>query len=274
MRTLIENRRAWLISKPPGYIQRWSLALAITAGVLVMLDTVQLLAYIHVERVVAVPYFAEPAVQWWVVAAVGAWTVGTLTLVIKRARVALGWLAPAGLWVAGLADRQTFTDVILLVTIALAMHWWSSLLADRAPTSHLRGVPLRVLQVMISVVLGWATFAKLNPRFLSGAVLSVSFNGPISPPELMLSRDALVAMAIATVLVEGFLAGALWIDTLRNLALVTAVAFHLFIVAFFGPAVPLAAFAIAMGSGYLLFAGEPWQGPSVRISVDGPEETA
>ena len=125
--------------------------------------------------------------------------------------------------------------------VALGVHWWSAFLGQKR-AGYPTGAPLRILQVQISVVFLWATYAKLNTRFMSGAVLSVSFLGPVPPPEFVLNRSTLAALAVLTVVVEAFLGIALWIDTLRRPALVVASLFHLFILAMFGPGGSLGCF--------------------------------
>jgi hypothetical protein len=236
---------------------RWSLILA---SVVALAETAVVFGVILDGRGVPVPRW-----DWYAVAPASAvatlvlWGLGTVALAHHRTRVSFGWLLPVGAVAAALLDRQTLAgEIIYLVVVMSAMHWWSVRLAASGRTADLRGAPLRICQIMITVVFAWATYAKLNPRFMSGAVLSVSFTGPIPVPDFVLDRRVLTAMAVITVVAEAFLAVAFWARGLRRVAVITAVMFHLFIVAFFMPTLALLAFSFVMGTGYVLFAGEPW----------------
>jgi hypothetical protein len=268
---MIRPVRDWLLSVPNDELRTWSLVAVLAASTIAWVDSVQLFNHILEGRVAAVPRVGgfSPNI-WTVMVVLGSWAIGTVAFAVPRTRLAFGWLGPVGVVGASLLDRQVFTDITFLIVLAFAMHWWSGLLGRRTITSHLRGVPLRVLQSQISIVFFWTAIAKLNPRFLSGAVLSTSFTGPVPPPDFLLQREALVALAVATVFGEAVLAVALWVDTLRPMALTAAVGFHVLILMFFRPTLALAAFACVMGSGYLLFAAEPWR----RSPRDLAEATA
>lgn len=251
---------AWFVATPTDSLRRWSVVAAVAGSAFAFADTARLLWLIVAGEVVAVPRFdALQVTAWTVVAALGTWAVGMVAFAVPHTRVSLGWVAPLGVVASSALDRQVFTSITYLIALAFAMHWWSARLERRPATSHLWGVPLRVLQTQISIVFLWTAIAKLNPRFLSGAVLSVSFGGPVPPPQFVLDRQVLVVLAVFTVAAEVALAIALWIGTLRRWALAGVAGFHGFILAFFRPTVPLLAFALIMGSGYLLFASEPWQ---------------
>ena len=251
---------AWYRRAPSAGIEavsRWSL---VAASVVALYETSRVFTSVLAGDGVAIPRWDGYSVNSWLaVATLGVWAVGTIALVIDRYRAGWGWLAPVGATAAALLDRQTLAgEILYLVVVMSVAHWWSAVLAARSQTRAVRGAPLRIAQVMISIVFAWATIAKLNPRFLSGAVLSVSYTGPVPAPDIALEPRVLVAMALFTVLAEALLAVGFWIRGLRRLAVIGAVGFHLFIVAFFSPTLALVAFSFVMGTGYVLFAGEPW----------------
>lgn len=230
-------------------------------------DTGRLFLLIVRQEVVAVPFFDGWSVTpLSAIPALGAWAVGLIAIGWRRTQAGFGWLAPVGVTMSGFLDQQTFVSSIMyVVAVALAMHWWSARLARQERRIHLVGVPLRVLQTLISIIFAWTAIGKLNPRFLSGALLSVSFTGPIPVPEFVLDHDILALLAVGTIMFEGAVAVGLWMPRVRSFALAGILVFHLTILAFFGPTIALAAFALAMGSGYVLFVAEPWA-RTVRLS--------
>jgi hypothetical protein len=266
MQRLTGQARDWFVAVPDDAARMWSMVLALAASIIAWVDSAELFRHIVASRVVAVPRIEVFAVNaWTALLTLGLWAMGMVALALPRTRLSLGWLAPLGVIAASVLDRQVFSDITFLISLALAMHWWSWRLNKQGDAMHLRGVPLRVLQSQISIVFLWTAIAKLNPRFLSGAVLSTSFTGPVAAPDFLLQRDTLVALAVVTVFGEAVLAVALWVDRLRPLALTAAVGFHMLILVFFQPTLALAAFGLIMGSGYLLFASEPW----ARTSASG-----
>lgn len=266
MRALIDLIFSRFLDQPAARWKTVSLAAAVGGSVLMIVDTARLFWGIIEGAVVRVSYIegfgVSPALGTGVI---GIWVLGLVALAVPRTRASFGWLAPVGCGMAAFMDQQTLAGSIMYVVfVATAMHWWSARLATRDATRAVSGAPLRVVQVLVSVVFLWTAFAKLNQRFISGAVLSVSFFGPVPAPEALLRREVFVGLAVATVIAEAFFAGALWIDTLRPFTLVAVLGFHLFIVLFFSPTLALVAFALAMSSGYALFAAEPWHSRRVE----------
>ncbi len=260
---MIDRIRPWFLRVPDERIRRLSLGCVVAASSLMLILTADLLMAVLGEDIVKVPridaFRAEPAT---VGVTLAVWAAGTVALAVPRWRSRLGWLLPVGAVGALALDRQTLGSTIgYLMVVAAIAHWWGAWLADRKSHHHLRGAPLRILQVQISVVFAWTSFAKLNDRFMSGAVLRESFIGPIPAPEFLLDRRAMSALAVVTVVAEAFIAVALWLEKLRPVALVGVAAFHLAILAFFQPSFVLAVFALAMASGYSLFLRGDWLPP-------------
>jgi hypothetical protein len=252
---------AWLRAHPAAGFVRWSRRSLVTASTLALVETGRVFWWVLDGTGVAVPRWEAYSVSVGLaVATLLPWAVGTAALASDRFRVPLGWLCPVGAVAAALVDHQTLAgEIIYLVVVMSTMHWWSALLARRPRAASVHGAPLRVCQAMISIVFAWATYAKLNPRFMSGAVLSVSFTGPIPVPTWVLEPGLLMAMAVMTVVAEAFLAIGFWLRGLRRITVIVAVLFHAFIVLFFSPTLALFAFTFVMGTGYVLFAAEPWE---------------
>jgi hypothetical protein len=87
----------------------------------------------------------------------------------------------------------------------------------------------RLLQTQLTAVYLFAGLSKLNPVFLSGAVLAVYLphEGWLAWPSAWRTREILQPLALATVLGEVALAGALWSRGLRALAALGGVLLHL-----------------------------------------------
>ena len=92
--------------------------------------------------------------------------------------------------------------------------WTSAAIAVFQDPHQLR----TVLRAQLSIVYGFAAVAKIGPVWLSG--LSLRVNAPLVPEFLV------VPMAFAAIVIEGFLAVALWFPRLRPLVLVVAVPSH------------------------------------------------
>jgi hypothetical protein len=248
----------WFARRAPVKAIRLSRWLLAGAAAFAILETGVLFARIVDGNTIRVPRFEAFAVSSaTAVVVLGLWALGTAALISDRWRVRAGWLAGLGAVSAGLLDRQTLAgEVIFLVAVFSFLHWLHAVLEHQdAGVGH---APLRAIQWQISVVFVWTAIAKLNPIFLSGGILWVAFDGPVPWPEMLRTQPVLMVMAVATVLFEMTLAVGFWLRGLRRAAAVGAVLFHVFIVLFLSPTLALLAFALVMGTGYVLFTAEPW----------------
>ena len=124
--------------------------------------------------------------------------------------------------------------------------------------------PAFLLSAQVAVVYGFATFSKFNRDWFSGDVLEVNLLriGPFDLPSVLERRGLYVACAVGTVLIEGFLAFALYARRLRRIAVPVGIAFHLMIVLTVDRWSPYAAigftvFALAMFALYPVCTGMP-----------------
>jgi hypothetical protein len=94
------------------------------------------------------------------------------------------------------------------------------------------GWPAFLLQAQVAVVYGFAMLSKLNGDWFGGDVLEANMVriGPFDLPSLLEREGVYVALAVGTVLVEGFLAFAFYVRPLQPVAVVVGLAFHLSIV--------------------------------------------
>ncbi|MCI0543876.1 MAG: HTTM domain-containing protein [Actinobacteria bacterium] len=162
-------------------------------------------------------------------------------------------------------DRQTYSNHLYL------MAWMVLLLAVAAGGARIgRVVPrwtLLLLMLQVSIVYFFSGISKINDDFLSGLALAgVLDRGLISLPGVLARRDVLVTVAILTIVVEVFLAFALWLPRYRKPAIALGVALHLAIVTLLADTVELAVFSALMLSTYPLFIHTPVGEPGPKLS--------
>ncbi len=138
--------------------------------------------------------------------------------------------------------------LILLLTVADA---GADLSFDHAARGG-RTVPLWgvvLLKLHISIVYGVAALAKLNPEFLSGAVLERG----LLRPEFLKTPEFLVALAWGTIAYECGMAIALWVKPMRPWAIGTGLLFHASIPLLMGLTGGLVVFSTSITATYVLF---------------------
>jgi hypothetical protein len=124
------------------------------------------------------------------------------------------------------------------------------------------GAAVTLIRVQISVVYLFAAIAKLNWDFLSGNVVFLGARGSVLAPDLdSVAHPALFAtLAVATIALELFIAGGLWVRAARPAVFAAGLAMHIGMVLMLGRAATLAGlavFALLMLSSYLLFLDLP-----------------
>lgn len=140
--------------------------------------------------------------------------------------------------------------LILLLTVADAGADLS--VESKAQAGGRRTVPLWgvvLLKLHVSIVYGVAAVVKLNPEFLSGAVLERG----LLRPELLKTPEMLVALAWSTIAYEGGMAIALWLKPLRLWAIATGIFFHAVIPLSMGLTGGLVVFSASIVGAYVLF---------------------
>jgi hypothetical protein len=113
--------------------------------------------------------------------------------------------------------------------------------------------PILLLQIQLSIVYFFAAVTKVNSVYLKGYMLGSNLRKDF--PALVFAPGMLTTLAVASIVVELFLAGAFWVRSLRKSAVVVGVLFHVAMVLTLTPAVAaqLIVFAVACISIYPLF---------------------
>ena len=140
--------------------------------------------------------------------------------------------------------------LILLLTAAnagadLSFDWSAS--GGGRKTVPRWGVVL--LKLHVSIVYFVAALAKLNPEFLSGAVVERG----ILHPEFLKTPEALVAMAWGTIFFEAVMTFALWLKPLRLRAIGAGIFFHALIPGTLGFYGGLVVFSASVIGTYVVF---------------------
>ena len=120
--------------------------------------------------------------------------------------------------------------------------------------------PILLLKIQISIVYFYAALLKINPQYLSGTMIAGfwPFNQLAALPGGWSAATVLPLIAWVSILIEFFLAIALWVPRVRWLALAIGVGFHMAIIWTGGaqpgvPDIPFAIFAMITVAPYALF---------------------
>jgi hypothetical protein len=180
-----------------------------------------------------------------------------------RTRIAGGVLAVA-MTIFSLLDQQFYSNhlylhtlLVVLLTIADSGAAHSLDARRRGGSESVPAWPITLVCLQLSVVYGFAAFAKVTPEFLSGGILYESWllHGLLPLPEPLRRWEVMGPLAVLAFLTEVFLAFAFWLDWLRRLAVFVGVGMHGVIILTMGSLVELSIFAALMFSIYVIFEG-------------------
>src|SRR5687767_4924670 len=149
-------------------------------------------------------------------------------------------------------DQQLyFSHLYLLCLIVLLLT-----LAEAGRASESNFVwrwPILLLQIQLSIVYFFSAVSKVNSVYLRGYMLGANLRKDL--PGAVFTPRILTMLAVASIVIELFLAGAFWVRNLRKSAVVVGVLFHFTMVRTLTPSVAaqLVFFAIACISIYPLF---------------------
>lgn len=204
------------------------------------------------------PLAALPSyITLWCIAAVLV-TLGVLTRLASIMLLAL-------LCYILLLDQRLYSNhlyllsvVVLLLALADSGASWSIDARWSGTRSSIAAWPVLLLKLQVSIVYGFAALAKINPVYLSGAVLSQGFDRAVIQrvPTTWLPIT-LSTLAVISIAAELFLAVALWSVRWRWLALLCGIGLHSFIIlagahTLFSQ-LQFANFALIMMAPYILF---------------------
>jgi hypothetical protein len=202
---------------------------------------------------------------------VGLWCLGGVLL-------ALGWrVAISGIVVVGCAifamclDLQAYSNHLYLLTwlvlLLVVADAGAGLSIQRVRRDVARWAVL-LIPLQISILYTFTGLTKLNPDFLSGQVLAGALRGGLIPfPESLRTPAFLSALAVTAVLVEVFLAFALWLPRYRPVAYLLGVGLHLSITLFMSGTGELVVFSLLMFATYPIFAQVRPRQPEVSLAT-------
>lgn len=201
--------------------------------------------------------------RWSPLVILGVWVLaGAAFLVGWRTRIAGALLSAALFWTV-LGDQQLYSNhlylaatLTALLTLADSGTTFSLDARRRGPgTVVVRAWPVTLLKLQVSFVYGFAALTKLNLTYVSGAVLNWNLgrDALIGFPEGLRRWEVMAPLALLSILVEAFLAVALWSERWRSVGFGLGFAFHAAIVLTISPAPELLVFSVLMFALYLLF---------------------
>lgn len=167
-------------------------------------------------------------------------------------------------------DQQLyFSHLYLLCLIVLLL---SLAEVGRPPeTNTVSRWPILLLQLQLSIVYFFSAVTKVNSVYLSGYMLGATLRKDL--PAAVFTPRMLTMVAVASIVIELFLAGAFWVRNLKKAAVLIGVLFHLTMVLTLAPSVAaqLTLFAVACISIYpLFFLQKQENGPVARQTTDVP----
>jgi hypothetical protein len=229
------------------------------ATVLGAAETAHWLKGLHKPGILRIPRFEEVPVlpQSGVALFLGLWILAGIAF-------ALGWhTRPTGILLIGfqvyvlLLDHQLYSNhlylmtlLVLLLTLADSGAAFSLDSRRNEGAGLIPAWPVVLMRVLVSVVYGFAVFAKLNPFFLSGIVLRQNIR---VPGVEHFPAQFFMFLAMTSLAAEAFLAYAFWRKRLRVFAFLVGMGFHVTILATMWVFPDLVTFALLMGSAYLAF---------------------
>lgn len=214
--------------------------------------------WLRMPVVAWLPYPAAPVVT----GLLAVWLLAALGLLLGWGTRVSGAVLAACLAVPLLLDEQLYSNhlyllavLTLLLTVADSAACWSLDAHRRGTRERVPAGPVLLLQAMLPIVYGFAALAKVNVVWLSGGVMAASLrtDGLLAVPAPLRTVYVMAAVAVASVLLEGFLAVAFLRPRWRRAGAVLGVAFHLSIIATMTARLELLIFALAMFALYPLF---------------------
>jgi hypothetical protein len=231
-------------------------------------------AWVNIGRVLLPQVVDMPYVAWYprLPAAalplfIGLWLCAALAFVLGLGTRLCGAIVTLSMAYTLFFDQQLYSNhlylatlVVLLLTIAQSGARFSLDARWSGGRDLILEWPILLLKIQISIVYFYAALLKVNPQYLSGALLAGFWplNELAALPGGWSSVPILPIIAVVSILTELFLAAALWVPRLRLLALVIGVGFHMVIIWTGGaqpgvPDLPFAIFALVTVAPYTLF---------------------
>jgi hypothetical protein len=242
-------------------------------------------AWINIGRVLSPQVVNMPYVAWYpslpvatLPLFIGVWLCAALAFALGLRTRLCGAILTLSMAYTLFFDQQLYSNHLYLATLVVLLLTIAESGARFSLDARWSGVrdlilewPILLLKIQVSIVYFYAALVKVNPQYLSGAMLAGfwPFNTLATLPGGWLPAQILPFLAIASILTELFLAVALWLPRLRWLALLVGIGFHLMIIYTGGatpgePDIAFAIFALVTVAPYALF----FDFPARRVAAE------
>jgi hypothetical protein len=218
----------------------------VVLGVAAFVEVLAAISTSRVDKVLRAGVLETPRWDWFPRLSQDGGHVLLAVWLVAAVLFTVGWRArvTGGITFAAIAyylavDQQLYANHVYLLSVLVLLF----VLADAGAAVSVDATrgrgrprvarwPVFLLQAQVAVVYGFATLSKLNGDWFGGDVLEANLLriGPVDLPSVLERRGVYVALAIGTVLVEGFLSFAFYVRRLQPVAVVVGLAFHLSIV--------------------------------------------
>jgi hypothetical protein len=218
------------------------------------------LAHPDTLRLPLVAWLPEPGAPA-LVALLAVWALTAAAFCMGWRTRAAGCLLVGVMAIVLVLDQQTYSNHLYLLCILVGLLVLAdggaalSFDAARRGARRIPNWPLTLIRLQVSIVYGYAALAKLNTAFLSGGVLNnhLGHNAIVSVPDVLRTAAFMAPLAFGAIMVEMFLAFALWSDRLRRTAVIVGIAMHATFVLTIAATGELVVFGLVMASCYILF---------------------
>lgn len=201
------------------------------------------------------------------------WFVGAIGLIVGYHTRSSGAIALIGNGLYFFADRQNYSNhgyLLLLLIFLLTIADSGAVLAIDSRNKQPRLVDawkIDLLKIQLSIVYFFTFIVKIRPDWLSGALMYLNLNGPLTPIIVQIP-GIYRGLALTTLLVEAFLFWALWSKKWRELAFFVGLMLHVGILFSVKFTLGLISFGLLSISLYPLFLKLPRDSVTIILRQD------
>ena len=171
----------------------------------------------------------------WLNGLLALWVAAGVAFLVGWRTTAAGVVLAAVMTYVTLVSQQSYSNHLYLLVWEVGLLTAAgagaavSLDARGSAAGTVRASPVFLLKVQLTVLYGFAAVTKINPEYLSGAVLAgaMRWDGPLALPAGLRTPALLSLAAFASVAAEALLAVVLWSPRWRKAGAALGVALHL-----------------------------------------------